>query len=277
LINFAPLRYKEYKPSHTLEAYVKCFYTIDCDPTTIIEDRAFASGCIEVMFTLQGSQWQTRKGDVFTTTSPVELWGQILQPLSFRASGQSKVFGIRFHPATAAFFLREDINLFNDAVVDLAAVVGHSVLELHEKLQEAQSVHDQVKSAEAYLIKKLSDHPKTIDKVNLVREVMNELTQKDFFDNISTVASRYGITSRYLQKVFVQYTGLTPKLYSQINRFQNSLVLLGTQRLSLTAVAYDCGYSDQSHFIREFKSFTGYVPSGFSPENSTAILASPNK
>jgi AraC-like DNA-binding protein len=271
------LKYTEYKPSKSLQPYVKCYYTLEYENETIIQDQAFATGCIEVMFTLRGTQWQTRKGGAFTKTSTVELWGQILQPLSFRVSGRSEVFGIRFYPAAAAFLLKDDISRFNDAVVDVAGVVGNSIMDLRGKLQEAQSVSHQVELVEAYLIKKLLAHPKTIDKINLVRQIMNDLTQKDFFDNISNVATRYGITTRYLQKVFNQYTGLTPKLYTKINRFQNSLVLIGKNNLSLTDVAYECGYFDQSHFIREFKSFTGSTPSGFTVEGSTAILASPNK
>jgi AraC-like DNA-binding protein len=103
------------------------------------------------------------------------------------------------------------------------------------------------------------------------------LKQDDFFDNIENVASRYGISSRYLQKLFLQYTGLTPKLYHKINRFQKSLVLVSKKNMPLTSIAYDCGYFDQSHFIRDFKSFTGFLPSAGIIENSSAILASPNK
>jgi AraC-like DNA-binding protein len=90
------------------------------------------------------------------------------------------------------------------------------------------------------------------------------------------VAARYGITSRYLQKLFVQYTGLTPKLYSKIHRFQNSLQLVIRNESPLTAIAYDCGYFDQSHFIREFKSFTGITPSGYMPDQSSVTLAASN-
>lgn len=106
---------------------------------------------------------------------------------------------------------------------------------------------------------------------------MHELKQEDFFEKITSVASRYGITSRYLQKLFLKHTGLTPKLYTKINRFQNTLVLVSKREDSLTSIAYECNYFDQAHFIREFKSFTGLTPSEFLPDNSSAILASPNK
>jgi AraC-like DNA-binding protein len=271
------MQYQEYNPSRILKPYIQCYYTLDCKLGTFIEDQAFATGCIEVMFTLEGTQWKTKKDGIWTTTSPIECWGQILNPLSFQVSGPSKVLGIRFYPATAALLLETNIDQFNNGVFELSIVVGNTVSTLHAQLQSAPSITQQLELVESYLIKKLLARPKTLDKINLVQQVMHELKQKDFFDNINTVADRYGISSRYLQKVFLQHTGLTPKLYSRINRFQNSLVLLDKKDLTLTNIAYECGYFDQSHFIREFKTFTGFVPSGFKPENSTAILASPNK
>lgn len=269
--------YQEYKPSPVLGQYVKCYYLLEYGKGSLIEDHAFATGCIEVMFTLEGSLWQTKSKDAFTATSPIELWGQILQPLAFKITGQSKVFGIRFHPATAAFFLQQDINQFSDCVLDLTTVMGNAIADLHARLQEATNNEQRVKLTEIYLLKKIDEQSRIISKINLVQQIMNELSHKDFFDNIENVAARYGLTARYLQKVFARYTGLTPKLYSKVNRFQNSVVLLGKQKHALTDIALECGYFDQSHFIREFKSFTGYSPSYFNPVNSTAVLASPNK
>lgn len=233
---------------------------------------------MEIMFTLNGSQWQTKMNGTFTETSPIEMWGQILKPLPFRVVGQSEIFGVRFYPAAAALFLKEDISRFNDGIFDMVGMEGNSITELHHRLREAKSVNQRIELTDAYLLRRLAAHPKVISKIELVSHVMHELTKKDFFDNINNVAERYGITSRYLQKVFLQHTGLTPKLYVKINRFQNSLILLGKGDLSLTSVAHECGYFDQSHFIREFKSFTGFPPSGFdAAANLTAILASPNK
>jgi len=50
---------------------------------------------------------------------------------------------------------------------------------------------------------------------------------------------------------------------SRIKRFQRSLRFVSQNDLSLTSIAYCCGHFDQSHFIREFKSFTGFTPSGY--------------
>lgn len=270
------LKYTEHKPSPALSKYIKCYYTLVCESGASIEDQAFATGCVEVMFTLSGTPWQTKMKGGFKQTSNIELWGQVIQPLAFRIAGKSEIFGIRFYPAAAAFLLNEEIHQFNDNVLDLSTVSGNSISELHAQLQDALSLNERIELANTYLQKKLVAHTKTLDRIDLVQQVMNELTHKDFFDNINNVAERYGISSRYLQKVFLHYTGLTPKLYAQINRFQNSLLLIAKGDQPLTAIAYECGYFDQSHFIREFKSFTGFAPSGFD-SNSSAALASPNK
>ena len=269
--------YKEHKPSKILEQYIKCYYSLEYERGSDVVDYAFATGCVEVMFTLEGNLWETKVGDDFVKTSPIEVWGQVLKPMMFRVSGPSKVFGIRFHPSAAAFFLSEDVSRLNDQVFDLTTVVGSSVADLHRRLEEATSDDMRIEAVDHYLLKKISGQTKILRKIDLVQKVMNEMSRKDFFDNIENVAERYGITSRYLQKVFVQHTGLTPKLFSKINRFQNSLILLGGENESLTSVGYSSGYFDQSHFIREFKSFTGFTPSLFKPAGTTAILASPNK
>ena len=78
------VHYKEHKQSIELEKYIKCYYSIECEPGVLIEDKAFATGCIEVMFTLSGAPWQTKTNGDFAQTSNIELWGQILQSCLWR-------------------------------------------------------------------------------------------------------------------------------------------------------------------------------------------------
>jgi AraC-like DNA-binding protein len=269
--------YKEIKPGKILERYVKCYYVYDSDTDLPFTDKAFATGCIEIMFNLGTGMWQTEVDGNFTTTPLIELWGQIIKPLTFRTSGNNSMFGIRLFPHTASCFLDENIEQFNNRVSDIKDVMNSSAGLLYERLLETESLDQRVIIVEDFLLHRLSLSDKKLNRIHLIGHIINELKQEDFFDNMEQVASRYGITSRYLQKLFLQYTGLTPKLFSKINRFQNSLVLISKQKDSLTSVAYECGYFDQSHFIREFKSFTGSTPSGFNSLNSSAILASPNK
>jgi AraC-like DNA-binding protein len=268
--------YKEFIPGEELKQYVKCYYVYEPDTDTVFDDMAFATGCMEVMFNLGSNKWQISTGNGFKTTPAVELWGQIIRPLAFKSPGKNTMLGIRFYPYTAFAFLNDDINLFNNQVTDFTDVAGKQVQILHSRLLEADSTGERLRLVGEFLLQRLCLSEKKRNKTGLISNVMKELKRDDFFDSISDIASRYGITSRYLQKLFLQYTGLTPKLYRKINRFQQSLQLVAKKNSSLTSIAYECGYSDQSHFIREFRSFAGITPSSYNPENSSAILISPD-
>jgi AraC-like DNA-binding protein len=270
--------YNEIKPGKELCAYIKCYYIYRSETDVSFEDTVFPSGCVEIIFNLGTGNWQTARENQFVNTPSIELWGQIIRPLTIRSIGKNTMLGIRFYPHAAAFFLNDKVDLFNDQVVDFGDASGKrsAAAALRTKLLDTPSWEKRIALVESYLKDKLSQSQKNSGKVALINEIMQELKGKDFFDNIGNVATRYGITSRYLQKLFLQYTGLTPKLYSKINRFQNSLTLVTKKDISLTAVAYTCGYFDQSHFIREFKSFTGLTPSGYSVNNSPVTFAIAN-
>jgi AraC-like DNA-binding protein len=270
------MKYNEIRPGNALKQYVKCYYIYESDVNVVFEDRVFPSGCVEIIFNLGTGKWQTAAGNGYTTTPSIELWGQIIRPLPIRSVGKNTMLGIRFYPHAAAYFLNDKVGLFNDQVVDFRDLHGGKVSSLYSKLLETTNWNKRIELIEDFLLQRLLLSQNKFSKLVVIGDVMSELRKADFFDNIENVASRYGITSRYLQKLFFQYTGLSPKLYSQINRFQNSLRLVTQKNISLTSIAHNCGYFDQSHFIREFKSFTGFTPSGYSLANSPITAAFAN-
>ena len=270
------MKYTEVRPGNRLKQYVKCYYIYESEADVTFEDTVFPSGCMEIIFNLGAGKWQTAVENGFVTTPAIELWGQIIKPLPIRSIGKNIMLGVRFFPHAAAFFLNDTIDLFNNQVADFRDLSGNVVNVLYSKLLETTAWNKRIELVEGFLFQRLLLSEGRLSKMTVVNDVMNEIRREDFFENMENVAGRYGITARYLQKLFLQYTGLTPKLYSKINRFQNSLRLVTQKEISLTSIAYDCGYFDQSHFIREFKSFTGLTPSGYSIENSPVALVIAN-
>ena len=267
------MTYYEIKPGKPLQQYVKCYYVYESAANATFEDTVFPCGSMEIVFNLGTGNWQTGEGDAFVTTPAIELWGQLLRPLSVRSVGRNTMLGVRFFPHAAASILNDSISLFNNQVADLRDVSGKAIYTLHAQLLETITWTKRIALVETFLLQQLSLAAKRLHKVAVVSDMMRELRQPDIFDTMETVAARYGISARYMQQLFVQYTGLSPKLYSQITRFQNSLQLVRAGNSSLTSIAYECGYADQSHFIKEFKTFTGITPSGYSIENSPVTMA----
>lgn len=78
---------------------------------------------------------------------------------------------------------------------------------------------------------------------------------------VDEIAEDTGYTARYIDKLFHEKTGLSPKQFAKIIRFQAAVSALNNPSgRSLTEIAADLGYFDQSHFVHEFKKYIGLTP-----------------
>lgn len=80
---------------------------------------------------------------------------------------------------------------------------------------------------------------------------------------IEPLARRLGVTTRTLQRRFARAVGITPKQLARIVRFQRVFAAWRDDPASLSRVALECGYFDQSHLVRDFRDFAGAPPAGF--------------
>lgn len=95
----------------------------------------------------------------------------------------------------------------------------------------------------------------------LVLHSLNLLIRSSGSISMEQIADDTGYTMRYINKCFHNATGLSPKQFSKIVRFQTAVSALNEPLgRSLTEIADDLGYFDQAHFIRDFKQFTGLTP-----------------
>jgi AraC-like DNA-binding protein len=257
------MTYREIAPTASLKAFIKCFYIYQSDSETGYEDTVFPSGLTEIIFNLGQGSWATSVDNQFYTTPQVELWGQLTKPLLIQSKGKHTMLGVRFFPHSIAYFLKEDTGMFNNQVSDLTEVLGLSVKNFHHRLFETPNLAQRITLIEAFLLQKLNNHDKTNFRMAEIGYILNRLNTNASEYDMTTIAKNQGMSSRHLRTLVQQHTGLTPKLYNKINRFQNSLKLISKNGKSLTDIAYEAGYFDQSHFIKDFKSFTGVTPSSF--------------
>ena len=82
---------------------------------------------------------------------------------------------------------------------------------------------------------------------------------------IATVARDLGLSSRQLERLFLERIGLSPKRYMRLRRFEHALSLTRLEHPA-REVAFAAGYADQAHFIREFRNFCGTTPRRFAQE-----------
>lgn len=73
-----------------------------------------------------------------------------------------------------------------------------------------------------------------------------------------------GMSPKYFCKFFYEMVHRTPIDYLNYYRIECASYQLVTTDLSITDIAYNCGFNDLSYFIRSFKKYKGITPSRYS-------------
>jgi AraC-like DNA-binding protein len=263
------MEFQYFQPAKILVPYIRHYYLFESSEPVGYEDTVFPSGDMEVIFNLGNGIWESYRQGHYKKNPAIELWGQITRPLQIRSAGAHSMLGVRFFPHATSFLLDDEIGIFNDQVSDLSDVLGRNIRDLHIQLADSNSINARVALLDAFFTERLTRAPKKVQRLHKVAHILSSITQGATENNIGRVADTHGITSRHLHKLVYQHTGLSPKSFDKIHRFKTSLKLIGENKLPLTSIAYDAGYFDQSHFIRDFKSFTGLTPSAYLDNLST--------
>lgn len=84
-------------------------------------------------------------------------------------------------------------------------------------------------------------------------------------DNLTLehVASEWGLSRSLFTKEFRRYTGRSFVEYCNARRVQKAATLLVTRQETVTRAAYAAGFSNISHFHRQFKQHFGLTPAAF--------------
>ncbi|PKW17225.1 helix-turn-helix domain-containing protein [Saccharopolyspora spinosa] len=146
-----------------------------------------------------------------------------------------------------------------DTGVDLSAVLGPVVAELTERVHSATTWTDRFDRLNDGLLRLAA--PVDFPAPELAW-IWRRMTQTDGHVPVAALASDVGWTRQHLGARFRREFGLSPKLLSRVMRFERARrqLVAGTVA-SLADVAADCGYSDQAHFNRDWREFTGVAPS----------------
>src|SRR5262249_32612585 len=147
--------------------------------------------------------------------------------------------------------------------VPLDALWGAWAEELRECLLAARSAEARIQLMEEALLLRarwpLAPHP-------AVAYALAEFRRRE--RSVAEVTEQIGLSSRRFIELFRGEVGLTPKLYSRIQRFQAAIRRIRCGReFDWAELALDCGYFDQAHFIHDFRAFSGIVPSVYARED----------
>jgi AraC-like DNA-binding protein len=153
-----------------------------------------------------------------------------------------------------------------------ASTLAHGWAELQEfgaedltsQLLEARNKQEQMTILTSFFMARLKqEKPRDTlveESLRLIRANIGALHVKDLLDSLH-------ISERQFERRFTQAVGLTPHVYLRVKRFNEAIRLIKTRRFErLTDVAAALNFSDQSHFIRDIKAFSGMTPTSLAQQ-----------
>ncbi|MFV1884047.1 MAG: helix-turn-helix domain-containing protein [Balneola sp.] len=81
--------------------------------------------------------------------------------------------------------------------------------------------------------------------------------------NLASLSKKVGVHPGHISRSVPKYFSTTLGDYIRQIKIKSSIELLLSTKKSLTDISYECGFSDQSHFIRTFKAYIGISPGHF--------------
>jgi len=253
-----------------LSKYIKCFWTLeragkDAPP---LEFSPVSDGTPGLIFQLSDNQ--TIIDGEKAKLANAFIFGQTIKRRKMELLGQFDTLGVLFFPNSLKSIFGIKANLLTDTCLDFSLITADEHKFLHERLSESNSTEERIGLLSNYFLSQIQRHG--FDN-NAVSFAVNEIQKTNGSLNYQSLLKDLKISERSLERHFKQHVGITPKMYMRICRFQASLSQLkqkGYQKLS--DIAYENGYADQSHFIREFKEFLGFSPLKFDKKPDDLIL-----
>jgi AraC-like DNA-binding protein len=246
-------------PVPMLAADVNCFWALEQDQDTYNNEEFLPHFYAElVIVTGAPLLLETENGMVELPrafVNPIQS-----KPLRFRAVGYCQTLAMKLYPWALKPILNIDADPSNVHVIGLDSEWQHFANDLtqiviHQGYEEAINCFQDYICKIAYRGK--------YDIVP-IRTAGHMLRRSQGQICVTDLAAQSYLSASQFERRFKQYTGVSPKTYARIIRFEAvraALIMEPSSRLA--DLANDYGYSDQAHLIREFKSFAYCTPGNF--------------
>jgi AraC-like DNA-binding protein len=263
--------YYEHKPSGRLNKHVeKIWYcqaenhTINCVSVPLLNHELIINFSEEYNFQLTASESQKFYNP--------KSWISGIQdrPILTQSRGQHRMIGVLFSPDGLQAFTRLASKTFAQSFKDPRSIFGEDYSRLLSNLTSNTSMDSSISLVEEFLNKKLtvSASPKRVEAyLDHFLNVDSDLV------SVRDACTDLSISNKSLVSSFSKYIGTTPLKFLHLVRINLAINrICADPQLSLTDLAYELNYADQSHFTNSFKSLVGISPSNYAKKVKNGIV-----
>lgn len=254
-------------PSVPLCDFISAFIYVDSADPAHLMDRFLPDGNTELILNLgKRPQYIYDNETLKEIQTCHRAWasGVRTQPITIPSGKGSRMLIVAFKKGKAYPFYPMPMSEIADWVVEADDVFGSRLLELREQLLASESIDQMFSRVEAFLLRQAgnalcSNIPaRCIDYA--VSKMINQPNRLDF----QQLSDEIGYSQKHFIDLFKQQVGVSPKQYMKIMRFQSAIrEIEKNESVHWSEIALQSGFFDQSHFIHEFRNFSGFTPSEY--------------
>lgn len=235
--------YREAPPTDPLSGWVECSWSFETG--SAVEGRVPPDGCVDILY-------DRDRG--------LRVIGAMTVEQRFDHRPGTFMTGVRFRPGMAGIFLGASPAELTDGSAQLDSLWPRRTRTLQQRLDDAVSIRDAMR----LLIDSLST---PVSTRNPVQRAIDALTASNGNADLDALARHASLSLRQFRRRCLEESGLTPKHLARVLRFRHAcrIAQAAGHRPDWAVIALDAGYCDQSHFIRDFREFTGRTPMSLTP------------
>ncbi|TDC82039.1 AraC family transcriptional regulator [Micromonospora sp. KC606] len=254
------LRFRRQLPAPGLRAWVEHYWLVDWELTAPFTQHVVPHPAVNVVF-------QQADGG----PESAEIAGVGLTLFSITLTGTGRVSGILFRPGGFRPFWRRPVaeltnrrcplGEFPDAFPQPTAAPpagGAGSAGLSALCRGTDE--ERCRALDAFLTARTPEpDPAAAEAVTLVAEIRADRSIR----RVADLARRHGISTRRLQRLFLEHVGVGPKWVIRRYRLQEAIEQAAVAPQDWATLAADLGYSDQAHLVRDFTAVTGVSPGAY--------------
>jgi AraC-like DNA-binding protein len=252
---------KFYTPHVLLQEFIQCIMVIHAEVETNVSKVVCPyppAPQNSLFFYINDHIKVMKEGEMEFSIQPRSVVvGPMISRVMLDINKSHKAVRVGFHPGGLHRLLGLSMSEMIDRHYDAVDVYGNEMVEVNSKLQEAVSFEEIKDVIESFLLQKL----RVLKRAVPFDKAMLELLRTNGNLSIDKVASMACLSIRQFERVSKERIGIPPKFFARLIRFSKAYRMRENfPDMNWTSIAYDCGYFDQMHFIRDFKQFAGVAP-----------------
>lgn len=212
-------------------------------------------GCQEFMFVKQENVWLKFHGRHPIKVPPAFSLGKNKSPSKFQCSEKIDYFSVKLQPWVTRYFFPSDVI---NGLIDLTSIYGSKIETLRSEVFNSISFVQMIEKIEAFFSNIKMPNP---DSYKLAMEICRKIYHSKGMISVKELVKEFSHSRQKINQDFLHQTKYSVKEFAVFVKISEAIKFKQENpAISLTELAHQFGYFDQSHFNHDIKRVTGVTP-----------------